>query len=75
VSDCSLIQRSPNVCGLSTGCDLEGPAGEAMARNRVEPQQQKESYNTDSQGEKSHLLIWHVSPRLDVSILSTANVT
>jgi hypothetical protein len=74
VSDCSLVQKSPNDCGLSTGCDLGAPAGEAMTRNRVEAQQQQNSYNIASQGEKSHLLIWHVSPRIGVSIFSTATV-
>ena len=46
-----------------------------MARNRVEAQKQKNPYNIDSQGEKSHLLIWHGSPRLGVSIIPNATVT
>jgi hypothetical protein len=75
VCDCSLVQRSPNDCGLSTECYLEALAGEAVTRNRVEAQKQKNSYKVDSQGEKSHLLIWHVSPRLGVCILPTATVT
>jgi hypothetical protein len=67
VSHCSLVQRSPNDCGLSNECDLEAPAGEAMTRNRVEAQQQK-SCNTDSQGDKFRL-------PLGISILSTVTVT
>ena len=41
VSDCSLVQKSPNDCGLSTECDLKAPAGEVITRTRVEAQQQK----------------------------------
>jgi len=63
MSDCSLVQRSLKDCGLPIDYDLEAPAKETMTRNRVEAQQHKNTYNIDSQEEKSHLLIWHVSPR------------